>query len=144
MSIAENKALVRTTLESLDDLGPKAIEPYVSPDVRMHMPVSPEPFNREQWQEFSASFLRGVPDGRHHIEDMLGEGDLVACRGRYTGTHRGELMGIPATGRPIDMTWSMTARVRNGQLVEVHVIFDVLTMLQQLGAVPAAPAAAVA
>jgi predicted ester cyclase len=144
MSVEENKTLVRALLEALDDHGPKAIEPFVSPDVRMHMPFSPEPLNRTQWQEFSTAFLRGVPDGRHHFEDILGQGDLVAIRGTYTGTHQGELMGIPATGRPIDMTWTMIARVVNGQLVEGHVIVDALGMLQQLGAIPATPAATAA
>jgi predicted ester cyclase len=144
MSIEANKALVRSILETLDDQGPEAITSYVSPEVRMFMPVSAEPLSLAQWQEFSTAFKRGVPDGRHHFQDALGEGDLVAIRGTYTGTHQGELMGIPATGRSIDMTWTMTARVVDGKLVEAHVIFDSLGMLQQLGAIPAPEAATAA
>ena len=69
------------------------------------------------------------------IEDILAEGDTVATRWAGTGTHQGDGLGFPATGRPVQFKGMTFVRVENGKLVEGWNSFDQLGMLQQLGVV---------
>jgi hypothetical protein len=68
---------------------------------------------------------------------MLAEGDRVVTRWTARGTHRGELMGIPPTGKPVTMTGITINRLEGGKVVEDWTVFDQLGLLQQLGAIPA-------
>jgi len=69
--------------------------------------------------------------------EMLADGDLVSCRARFTGTHQGEFMGVPPTGRSVEVNAIDILRIRNGQFVEHWGVMDAMTMMQQLGALPA-------
>jgi steroid delta-isomerase-like uncharacterized protein len=82
------------------------------------------------------------PDLRMEPEDVLVAGDTLVARVRATGTHRGEFMGMPATGRSIDVQLIDIIRFADdGMAVEHWGIFDQMGMMQQLGAVPAPDAA---
>ena len=85
------------------------------------------------------TYLRTVlPDSHHTIEDLIAEGDKVVTRFRVTGTHRGEFLGVPATGKPINVTGMWIHRLENGHIVEGRQWgqWDALGFLQQVGAVP--------
>ena len=70
-------------------------------------------------------------------EDVLSSGDKVVARARATGTHQGELMGIPATGKSIDVQFVDIIRFGDDGLAREHWgVFDSMTMMQQLGVVP--------
>ena len=71
------------------------------------------------------------------MEDSIEEGDKVAARFRMTGTHSGPMMGIPATGKPISVLATGIFRVADGKLAENWVNIDALSLMQQIGAVPA-------
>src|SRR5512135_3358553 len=71
------------------------------------------------------------------IEDSIEAGDKVAARIRMTGTHTGPLMGVPATGKPISVLGTGIFRVVDGKLAENWVNLDALSLMQQIGAVPA-------
>jgi hypothetical protein len=66
-------------------------------------------------------------------EDILAEGDLVAIRGRLVGIHKGDFMGIPPTGRKIDLELFVNYRIANGKIVDHWMILDSAVMMQQLG-----------
>jgi steroid delta-isomerase-like uncharacterized protein len=84
----------------------------------------------------------GFPDMRMDVEDVIASGDKVVARVRYTGTHQGEFMGIPATGKSVDVQLIDIMRVGDDSLVHEHWgVIDSLAMMQQLGVVPAGPAA---
>jgi predicted ester cyclase len=68
---------------------------------------------------------------------MVAEGDKVAWRWRITGTHSGDLMGIPPTGKPINITGIVVSRFAQGKWAEDYVNWDTLGMFQQIGVVPA-------
>ena len=70
------------------------------------------------------------------IDEQLAEGDLVASRWTGRGTHQGELMGIPPTGKQVTVSGITISRVKNGKVVEEWSNWDTLGMLQQLGVVP--------
>ncbi len=71
------------------------------------------------------------------IEDQIAEGDKVATRGTFTGTHKGDLAGIAPTGKTVSVSVTFIDRFEGDKLAENWINFDELAMLQQLGAVPA-------
>jgi steroid delta-isomerase-like uncharacterized protein len=77
------------------------------------------------------------PDMRMEVEDVVASGDKVAIRGRFTGTHEGEFMGMPATGRSVDAQVIDICRFgADGKIAEHWGLFDELGMMGQLGAIP--------
>jgi predicted ester cyclase len=81
-------------------------------------------------------FINAFPDGRSTIEEMVAQDNVVATRGFYQGTHRGEFMGMPATGRRVEVPWISFDRIINGKLAEHRFLMDIQVMMQQLSAVP--------
>ena len=82
-------------------------------------------------------FLSAFPDTQMTVEDELADGDKVATRWTATGTHTGELMGIPPTGKQVTVTGMDINRLVGGKIVEHWGEFDQMGMMQQLGVVPA-------
>ena len=70
------------------------------------------------------------------VEDLIAEGDKVVTRWRARGTHQGELMGIPPSGNPVEVTGITIHRIEGGKVVETWANYDALGMMQQVGAVP--------
>jgi predicted ester cyclase len=89
---------------------------------------------RQQFEAFRAAF----PDFHAVIHDQIAEGDKVVTRKVFHGTQRGELMGIPPTGREVQIEVIDIVRVEGGQIVEHWNVVDRLGLLQQLGALDAA------
>lgn len=82
------------------------------------------------------------PDMHMHVEDVVADGAKVVARVRYTGTHRGEFMGMPATGKSVDVQLiDVFGFGADGRVHEHWGVMDALAMMQQLGAVPAGPSA---
>src|SRR5213083_1298134 len=109
----------------------------VGDDYVAHVPGSAEPFRgKEGFPAFVTTYQTGVPDGRITIDDQIAEGDVVATRWTGRGTHTGELMGLPPTGREITVAGITYSRIADGKVREAWVIWDTLAMMQQLGAVP--------
>lgn len=84
--------------------------------------------------------LEAFPDARFIIEVLVAEGDLVAARVLMRGTHLGPLMGIAATGRPVELCEHIFFRFAGGKIVESWGVRDDQGMLGQLGLSPAAGA----
>lgn len=137
----EHKALVRRYLDEVNRGNLAALDDVLSPDYRYHLPGSPTPLNREQHRQFVAMFYAAVPDFSHTVEDQIAEGEMVVTRLTNRGTHRGELLGLPATGKAFTIQGINLVRVAGGRIAEEWVIFDMLGMLQQLGVVPTAGSA---
>ena len=83
-------------------------------------------------------YLAAFPDLRFDAEDVLTSGDKVVARARVTGTHEGEFMGMPPTGKRFGVQAIDIVRFGDDGLAREHWgVFDAMTMMQQLGAVPA-------
>ncbi len=80
--------------------------------------------------------LTAFPDMQAAIEEMVAEGDKVAIRVNLQGTQKGELMGIPATGKRVTFVATMIDRLSGGQVVEHWEEIDMLGLMQQLGVAP--------
>jgi steroid delta-isomerase-like uncharacterized protein len=119
MSIEQNKVLAREYAAELGDFFRTGdlsfVDRIFTKDATVHMPGVPP--NVDTKQIFSALRL-GMPDFQTKIEDIVAEGDKVALRITWSGTHKGELMGIPATGKHISVTEMQFYRFENGQIAE--------------------------
>jgi predicted ester cyclase len=87
----------------------------------------------EAWTRFLAGFVEGFPDLQITVEDAVGEGDLVAQRVHFTGTHTGEFQGLPPTHRKVAFSGLELNRFVDGRVVEHWFQLDALGLLQQLG-----------
>ncbi len=81
-------------------------------------------------------YRNAFPDFRITTEEQIADGDVVVTRWTGTGTHQGDLMGMPATGKEATTAGITIDRFAGGKLVAGWAIFDQLGLLQQLGAVP--------
>ena len=109
-----------------------------------HVAGTPGPIRgKDGFREFVTTYLTGFPDGTITVDDQIAEGELVATRWTGRGTNAGQLMGMQPTGREVTITGISYSRIVDGQVRESWLIWDTLSMMQQLGAVPeAAPARA--
>lgn len=91
---------------------------------------------REALKAVLMSYAAAFPDIHYTIEDLMSEGDRIICRWTARGTHKGPLLDIPPTGKPMTVTGISIDRVVDGKVVEGWTEFDMLGMLQQLGVLP--------
>ncbi len=128
----KHKALVRRWFEELDRQKGPAKE-LCTVGYTGHHPGVP-PMDLAAHRQYSGAFFASIPDLRHVVEDTIVEGDKVACRVANRGTHRGELMGIPPTGKPIDAPAIVFFRIEDDKVAEFWGVFDRMGMLHQIGA----------
>lgn len=136
---AVNKALARRLVEEAFNQGRLDVtEELVASDFVGHDPSLPEEVRGPAGvKEVIAGYRAAFPDIQITIEDQIADGDLVVTRWRATGTHQGELMGMPATGKQATVTGITIDRIADDQIVESWDNWDTLGLMQQLGAIPA-------
>jgi len=135
----ENKALARRVSEELYNSrgNPDATDEIYAPDFVAHDPNSPEEIRGpEGVKQLASAFRSAFPDMQSTVEDQIAEGDKVVTRYTFSGTHQGELMGIPPTGNRVQMTGIYMSRISGGKIVEEWYNYDVLGLMQQLGVIP--------
>ncbi len=115
------------------------LEKYVAPDYVEHTEgyQGVEPF-----QQQIAAFRAGFPDLHVTIDDVVTDGGRFASRTTVTGTNTGELMGMPATGKRIEVEAVDIGRIEGGQAKERWGGLNMFSMLTQLGVIPAPASAA--
>lgn len=136
---AANKALARRLLEEAFNAGRLDVtDEIVATDFVGHDPSLPEEVRGPSGvKELIAGYRAAFPDIHMTIEDQIADGDRVVSRWRATGTHQGELMGIPGTGKQATVTGVTIDRIEDGRIAENWNYWDTLGLLQQLGAIPA-------
>jgi len=141
MSPDDNKAILRTYVETIfNQKRVDRADDLVAPDYLDHAALPGQAPGLEGAKQKWAMYLAGIPDLRVTIEEMVAEGDKVAVRRSYEGTHQGELLGIPATGKHLQLGGISIFRLAGGKIAEHWEQLDRLTLMQQLGVIPA-PAA---
>ena len=131
-----SKMLVRRFVEecqnrrALDKLGE-----FISPEFVNHTAQPPLPSTFEGARELHKTLFSAFPDMRFVIRDMVAEGDKVVTYKTLQGTHRGDFMGIPATGKEVESDVIDIMRVAGSRCVEHWHVMDQLGLLVQLGAV---------
>ncbi len=137
MATEEPKALIRRWVELWNAGDAAAIAALVTPDYVRHDPNAPEVRGPEAERQLVAMYRAAFPDLHFTVEHLVADGDLVVARFTVRGTHRGELMGIPATGAQVTLDAMELFRLAGGKVAEQWVAMDALGLLRQLGAVPA-------
>jgi steroid delta-isomerase-like uncharacterized protein len=137
-----NKAAVRSFCDAANsgdaELISKTIDELVAPDALMRTPLPIKATGAQLVKEVFARLHRAYPDLHITIEDLIEEGDKVVSRNTVTGTHQGEYMGIPPTGKSVTYNEIFIARFAGGRIAETWGVVDVLAQMKQLGAIPAA------
>jgi steroid delta-isomerase-like uncharacterized protein len=137
MSIEESKAIVRFWMEECYNQGNLAVaDELVAPDYVNHSAPLGQAPGLEGEKQYAAMIRSAYPDFCMTIEDQIAEGDKVVTRYTGRGTHQGEFMGIPPTGKQITVTGIHIHRIAEGRVMEGWSEFDQLGGLQQLGVVP--------
>ena len=137
VSAEDNKALVRRFVDEVQSGGNiDLIDESCSPGFVNHSAPPGIPADREGIKLLTAMFRGAFPDSHFTIEDMVAEGDKVATRKTFRGTHGGDFMGMPPTGRVVSMGLIDIVRVSDGRVVEHWAMGDSLGMMQQLGVIP--------
>ena len=115
----------------------KVWDELMSPDIVLHFCSSSEPIRGlEANQEFNASLFQGFPDIQQTIKDIVAEGDRVVFRATLKGTHTGEFMKIPPTGKRVSVNGSFNLlRISQGKIAEWWYELNLLEVMTQLGAI---------
>jgi steroid delta-isomerase-like uncharacterized protein len=87
---------------------------------------------RERWRQGAEVLQRAVPDIRAEVEDIFGAGDRVAVRLTLHGTHAGEFLGVPATGRRVGYVSHEFHRVADGLIAEEWICSDMANLMRQI------------
>jgi steroid delta-isomerase-like uncharacterized protein len=134
-SVEHNKAVSRRWIEVFNARDDAAEADVRAQDYVAYAPASlePDPLDSEGWTRFLAGFVQGFPDLQITVEDAVAEGDLVAQRVHFEGTHTGEFQGLPPTHRKVDFHGLELNRFVDGRVAEHWFQLDSLTLLQQLG-----------
>lgn len=135
MSPEENKAIIRRIYEELWDERKLEVadEVIAEGSVNFDTGLVPGPFGPEEMKGTVRMVTAGFPDNRHTVEEMFADGDTVVARVTLTGAHEGEFMGIPPTGRRIEVQEIHIYRLKDGKAVEHRVGRDDLGAMRQLG-----------
>ena len=139
MSAEQNKALVRRLVEEVINQGNvSVVDELLIPDFVEHEELPPGiPPGREAPKALFTMLRSAFPDIKATIEHLIAEGDEVVLHVTWTGTHLGEFMGIPPTGKSISINVIDIMRIAEGKFVEHWGVMDSMAMMQQLGVVPA-------
>ena len=139
MSTEQNKALVRQFVEEVINQGNiSMIDELLIPDFVEHEELPPGiPPGREAPKVLFTMLRSAFPDLKATIEHLIAEGDEVVLHMTWTGTHEGEFMGIPPTGKRISINVIDILGMAEGKCVEHWGVMDSMAMMQQLGVVPA-------
>jgi steroid delta-isomerase-like uncharacterized protein len=133
-----NKRIMqRFTSEFLPTGDPALAREFISPDIVMHFGGQTQ-HGRDTYLGIVAANMKAFPDLKWTVEDMRAEGDTVAIRYTMTGTHEGPFAGVEATGKAIRAESMAFYRLAHGKIVEERAQLDMLSILQQMGAIPAA------
>ncbi len=110
-----------------------------APDYRHHDPANPDPrpmIGAQAVKDHLTGLKGAFPDLVFEVEDMLADDDGIVVRWTARGTNTGDYFGMPATGKPIEITGMNTWQVRDGKAIEGWVNRDDIGLLQQLGVIP--------
>ena len=137
MSTEQNTDICKRIFEEIySQSNMDVVDELVSPDVVRHNAFTGLAPGIEGFKQEVSMIRNTMPDLQSVPDDMIAEGDKVVTRWTGTGTHQGEMNGIPPTGKTIVVSGINIERIANGKVVEQWSIFDQLDFMQQLGAMP--------
>ena len=131
----ENKAVVRKYYELLDKADLDGMMGLFADNIVWNF-TGMGALNRESLPGLIQGFGAAFPDMQHTVDAQTAEGDSVATPLTFRGTHTGDLMGIPPTGKQVEIRGINIHRAVDGKIVEAETVVDMMALMQQIGAIP--------
>jgi len=132
-----NIALIRSTLDAFNASDVDTCVGRLGPDFVMNLAGLPPMPGADVWRQGAELIKRAFPDLHAQIDDVVAAGDQVAVRLTFRGTHLGDYLGLPATGRAIEYVSHEFYRIADGLITEEWICSDTATMQGQLTAADA-------
>jgi steroid delta-isomerase-like uncharacterized protein len=137
MSTQENKAVYfRLIEETFNNGNLEVADELVDHNYMEYTPAPSQTPGIAGFKQVVEIFRTAFPDLKVTVEDTIAEGNKVVARQSYTGTHKGELFGIPPTGKHVMVREVQIATFSNGKVVEHREFADEMGLMQQLGVIP--------
>jgi steroid delta-isomerase-like uncharacterized protein len=135
-----NKARIREFIDRVLTAGEiDATGDYFHSDMVEEVPFPGQGPGVEGLKETLTRIRSAFPDSQWKVEEQIAEDDKVLTRFLWSGTHQGEFLGIPATNRVIRVWGMVIDRFEDRKVKSTRILLDTLSMIQQLGVLPAAP-----
>jgi steroid delta-isomerase-like uncharacterized protein len=142
MSTETNKAICRRYLDQVwNERRTELHEEFVDENIVQHIESMPPLPGIENVKAGLDGAISAVPDFQIHVEDAIAEGDKVVYRWTLKGTHQGDYLGIPATGKKFEQTGVAIYRLADARIVEIWFHTDLMGLMQDLGTIPTLEAA---
>jgi steroid delta-isomerase-like uncharacterized protein len=133
----DHAAVMRKTYERINHGDIAGFGDLVADDFVEHQGGPGFPDTKVGTLDFFRALVAAFPDLRMTVEDLIAEGDKTVARVAVSGTHQGEFMGIPQTGRQVEIQLIDIMRFDHRGLVTEHWgVGDMLSLMQQLGVIP--------
>lgn len=139
MSIESNKALGQRIADALTAHDLAALDDLFHVDYVELDPAPGQGPGLAGLKDWLATFFAAFPDVRWTMVEHVSEGDKVVSRSIWSATHQGAFMGIPATGRPVEVAAWTIDRIADGKIADSRILMDMVSLLHQLGAIPGPP-----
>lgn len=136
----DNMALVRRFNDAFDRADWETMRDCVSPDIAAYATGAPGKMDFDAFVGMGQQFLDAFTQRRHIVADQIAQGDIVATRASWSAVHTGAFNGVPASNRPIKIDITIFDHIRDGKIVEHYGTIDVMSLMAQIGAMPAAAA----
>jgi steroid delta-isomerase-like uncharacterized protein len=134
----DNSAIVRRFVDEVINQGKMgSAEEFVWEDVVEQVPLPGQGPGLEGLKDVLRGMRSAFPDIDFSIKEQVCEGDKVVSRFEWTGTHKAEFMGVPATGRQVRVWGVVIDRLEAGRIKDTRILMDALALMMQLGALPA-------
>jgi steroid delta-isomerase-like uncharacterized protein len=138
LSETENIATLERFVEEVINQGRiEAADELVEENFVELYPLPGQQQGREGLKDVIRMMRGGFPDIHWVVQETIASDDKVVSRFKWTGTHRGDFLGIPATGRRVTVSGVVLDRLRAGKMADSRILMDTFGMMQQLGVIPA-------
>ncbi len=132
----ENKAVVRKFYALLEKGDMSGVSQVLSDKFVWHFAGIPAPLDKQSSVGFLQAFRAAFPDMRHSLDPQIAEGDRIVTPLTFRGTHGGELQGIPASGKRVEIRALNIHRIIGGKIAQAETVVDMMSLMQQIGAIP--------
>ena len=138
MSTETNKKLVAELYVAMDAGDAARLQSLYSGDAKFTMTGVPGTMDFNAFMQAAGAFLSAFSQGRHVIKSQLAEGSRVSTHVEWNAVHTSPFNGIPATGKPVKVPAIIHHSISGGKITEHVAMFDAMSLMQQIGAVPMA------
>jgi steroid delta-isomerase-like uncharacterized protein len=133
----ESKAVVRTFYALLEKGDMSGVSQLLSDKFVWHFAGIPAPFDKQSSLGFLQAFRVAFPDMQHSLDPQIAEGDRIVTPLTFRATHRGEMQGIPGSGKRVEIRALNVHRIVSGKIAQAETVADMMGLMQQIGAIPA-------